>query len=196
MARKSRKKPPPSATDDAIALYAHLMLGRQTEVKDQQRRLTALAKEAQQHGVVWADVKAALKEYEQSPEARRIKAERMARIFGAIGAPVQFELFDAYEPKREDDEAAARRKGRLAAVCHGECVPPYAPGSVEGQAWMDGWHSIQKLVDAYRARQDAPVVDDDWDEKPVASVSALDGVNYDPDKVDAATQAAVADDAA
>lgn len=140
------------AEADVIALYAHLLLGRQSVVKSEQRKLAAMSKEAQQHGVSWSEVKAALKEYEQSPEARRAKAERQARIYDAIGAPVQLEMFDAYEPKKNDTEEEARRKGRFAAICHGECSPPYNAGSAEGQAWIDGWHSVYKLVDAYNAR--------------------------------------------
>lgn len=196
MANKSRKTSAPSATDDTIALYAHLLLRKQSAVKSEQKRLSALVKEAGQHGVVWSDVKGALKEYEQSPEARRAKAERMAAIFQAIGAPVQLELFDAYQPRREDDEAVARHKGRLAAVCHGDCVPPYPAGSAEGQAWLDGWHSVQKLVDAYNSRFNDPAHGEVWDEKPVASVKDISGVDYDPDKVAAATAEAVTTDAA
>lgn len=195
MAKKPQRAPTPSATVDTIALYAHLLIGRQSGVKSEQRRLAALSKEAGQHGVVWGDVKAALKEYEQTPEARRARTERMAAIFAAIGAPVQLELFDAYEPKRDDDETVARRKGRLAGVCHGECVPPYPAGSAEGQAWLDGWHSVQRLVDAYNARFNMAVANEhaDWDDKPVASVSDIAGVNYDPDATPAENAKAATD---
>lgn len=149
MAKRKTRAP---AEDDVIALYAHLLIGAQERVKSEQRKLGALSKEAQQHGVSWPEVKGAMKEYDASPEQRRAKAERAARIYAALGAPVQLEMFDAYQPRANDTEAAAARKGRFAAICHGECSPPYPPGSPEGRAWMDGWHAVQALVAAYRQR--------------------------------------------
>lgn len=193
MARKKRSAGSIAATDDTITLYAHLLLVSQDAVKSSQRSLTALAKEAGQHGVSWSDVKSALKEYETPLSARRSKVERMARIFDAIGVPAQLELFDAYEAKHNDAEGAARRLGRLAAVCSRQCTPPYPAGSIEGQAWIGGWHEVQRLVADYRARVEAGAdAADEWDEKPVASVNDIGGVDYDPDKVAAATNEAVA----
>lgn len=142
----------PEAQDDEIALYTHLLIGKRNDSRSAQKREAAMAKEAAQNGVSWADVKAALKEYELTPAARTAKAERQAKIFRALGAPVQLELFDAYVALPNDREAEARRKGRFAAICHAGCVPPYEPGSAEGRAWMEGWHEIYALVDQYNKR--------------------------------------------
>lgn len=192
----------PSATDDVIALYAHLLIGQQRRVKAEQRALAALAKQADQNGVRWPVVKECLKEYEQTAEARRAKMEQQAVVFAAIGVPVQFELFEAYEPKVNDSEGDAARKGRFAAICHGECKPPYPAGSKEGQAWMDGWHQVMRLVSSHETRMEntAPAdtsADDSWDEKPVSSVQQLEStpgegapVNHDPDATDEPPKAA------
>lgn len=173
---KSKNAPKPTAESQTIALYAFLLMRDQGAVKTAQRRLAVMAKEAAQHGVSWADVKAALKEYEQSPAARQAKAERLSRVFGAIGVPAQLELFDAYVPRANDTEAEAEKKGWLAAICQGEATPPYDPGSREGQAWLKGWNDLYVLVDGYAKRFEAEANGegaDDWDEKPVASVEAL-----------------------
>lgn len=155
--------------DDKIALYAFLLLQQQDKVKHQQKILSAIAKEADANGVRWPDIKAAVKEYEQTPEARRERTERLARIYEAVGAPVQLELFDAYEPKREDDVETARKKGRFAAVMQGDDQPPYAAGSPEGQAWLDGWHDIHKLVAEYEASKERAAAEHDDSERDEAT---------------------------
>lgn len=172
-------------TDDVIALYAYLLLGQQAAVKAEQQKLSALSKEAAQHGVGWPAIKDALKEYDKTAEVRRAKAEEASRIYAAVGIPAQMELFEAYEPRVNDDEAAAERKGRFAAVQHGEAKPPYPAGSAEGQAWMNGWHAVHRLVSSYNTRMenkapsDSSAAPEAWDEKPVESVDKLAGVNHD-----------------
>lgn len=183
MAKKNSRAVKPPAEADTIALYTHLLLGAQSEVKAKQRRLTVVSKEAGQNNVNWSDVKAALKEYEQPAEVRAARAKRQQEIYAGIGVPVQIEMFDAYLPKVNDSEADAERKGRFAAVCHGECTPPYPPGSREGQAWIKGWGDFMALVDQYNNRfrdegsddaAGAASTEDDWDDKPVASVQQLE----------------------
>ncbi len=184
------KSSKPSPTDDTIALYAHLMIGQQGRVKAEQRAQAAIVKQAGQNGVDWKTVKDCMKEYELPAEVRLAKAKQQAVVFNALGIPAQLEMFDAYVPKVNDTEAEAARKGRFAAICHGACEPPYPPGSKEGQAWIEAWHSVMRLVSQYDSRlvNKAPADksgDDDWGgegDKPVPSVDALKTeVDHNPD---------------
>lgn len=134
---------------NTIAVYTHLLLKRQRNVKAAQSLLKSMVQQANGAGVKWADIQAALKEYEMSDDARREKAERQANVLTALGVPVQLEMFDAYVPRDNDEGAAAKRRGWFAAIHDQRCEPPYEPGSVEGQAWMAGWHEFMDALDQH-----------------------------------------------
>ena len=87
-----------------------------------------------------------------------------------------------------DTVGEAERKGRYAAIEHLEEVSPYAPGSPEGQAWIKGYRDLLELVAKHEkgkekgaadAKEESEKPDDVWDEKPVESVEALNGVNHE-----------------
>lgn len=131
---------------NTIAVYAHLLLKRQRDVKAAQSQLKSMVQQARSAGVRWVDVQAALKEYEMSTEARHERAERQANVLTALGVPVQIEMFDAYVPRDNDETAEARRRGWYAAIQDAPNNPPYEAGSPEGQAWLDGWHEFRTVL--------------------------------------------------
>lgn len=140
---------------NTIAIYTHLLLKRRRAVKSAQALLKSMVQQASGAGVRWTDVQAAIKEYEMSDDARRERAERQANVLNALGVPVQFEMFDAYVPRDNDEAADARRRGWFAAINDAPLNPPYPPGSIEGQAWIEGWHNFQNVLSDFNFQQSA-----------------------------------------
>lgn len=154
---------------NTIAVYTHLLLKRQRAVKSAQSGLKSMVGQAKGAGVHWADVQAALKEYEMSADARREKAERQANVLSALGVPVQLEMFDALVPRDNDETAQARRRGWYAAIHDQECAPPYPPGSPEGQAWMAGWQEFHDALTTHLEAEDVRNQSEDAADEAAAS---------------------------
>lgn len=161
MARKPKSKP--TATPDNIAVYAHLFIQRLKAEKDEKLRTAALKKEMQNAGVNAAEIQAAIKEANRTSTERLADAERKAVYLQAVGAPVQLELFESSRPRVNDPAAVARQRGRMDAIIgKTETDTPWAAGTAEGQAWLEGHRELMDLVAAYHRRfettpDDAPV---------------------------------------
>lgn len=122
---------------------------QQAKVAAQNAEYKRLRKLAKADGIVLSDIDFMMKCAEvEDADILTGKAKREAEIMAWFALPVQFQPDMFGGDSREPGEDRAVREGEAAGFAGKDPSAPYDAASVQGQAWLRGWHKAQEQMRA------------------------------------------------
>lgn len=130
--------------------------------KERQKEIGAIANAELGPNTV-KDIKDSLKMDDAEGEDRFVdETERRLKLSRWMGIVISdYSQLDMFRGEKDTPIKRAFESGKVARFAGKECKPPHDPGVPQHDAWIEGWHKGQQLLNEADRRDDAVVFERD-----------------------------------